>query len=109
MSLTAANSVFTLAISGLFSTPQTLKGYSADNLLGMETRSWKSGDAAPAAQKPGGIGENEGPKRQGSGFSKRSGGFGGGNNRSGGGGSRFGRSSSSRSAGATHRTGSRGR
>ncbi|MDR3736420.1 MAG: DEAD/DEAH box helicase [Acidobacteriaceae bacterium] len=81
-----------------------------DNLLSMETRSWKSGDAAPAVQKPGGIGDNEGPKRQGGGgFGKRSGGFGGGGNRSGGGGSRFGRSSSSRSAGATHRTGSRGR
>jgi hypothetical protein len=36
MSLTAANSVFTLAISGLFSIPQTLQGYSADDILGME-------------------------------------------------------------------------
>jgi hypothetical protein len=36
MSLTAANSVFTLSISGLFSIPQQLEGYSADDLLGME-------------------------------------------------------------------------
>jgi len=79
-----------------------------DNLLSMETRSWKNGDAAPAAKSA--IGENEGPKRQGGGFGKRSGGFGGGHSRGGGGGSsRFGRSSSSKSAGATHRTGSRDR
>jgi len=80
----------------------------ADNLLGMETRSWKSGDAAAVPFKSA-LGENEGPKRQGSPFGKRSGG-GGGFNRggSGGGGSRFGRSSSGRSAGATHRSGSRG-
>jgi ATP-dependent RNA helicase RhlE len=83
-----------------------------DNLMGMETRSWKNGDAtpAPAAQKPGGIGENDGPKRQGGGgFGKRSGGGGGFRGGSGGGGSRFGRSGGgSRSAGATHRSGSRG-
>jgi ATP-dependent RNA helicase RhlE len=81
----------------------------ADNLLGMETRSWKSGDA-PAAPFKSALGENEGPKRQGGGgFGKRpGGGFGGNRGGSGGGGSRFGRSSGGRSAGATHRSGSRG-
>ncbi len=78
-----------------------------DNILGMETRSWKNGDAAATPFKSA-LGENEGPKRQGGGgFGKRpGGGFGG--NRSGGGGSRFGRSSGGRSTGATHRSGSRG-
>jgi len=83
----------------------------ADNLLGMETRSWKSGDA-PATPFKSALGENEGPKRQGGGgFGKRpggGGGFGGNRGGSGGGGSRFGRSSGGRSAGATHRSGSRG-
>ncbi len=90
----------------------------ADNLLGMETRSWKSGDAAAVPFKSA-LGDNEGPKRQGGGgFGKRSGGGGFGGNRggSGGGGSRFGRSnggrsngaSNGRSAGASHRSGSRG-
>jgi ATP-dependent RNA helicase RhlE len=81
-----------------------------DNILGMETRSWKSGDAAAVPFKSA-LGENEGPKRQnGGGFGKKSGGGGFGGNRggSGGGGSRFGRSSGGRSAGATHRSGSRG-
>jgi len=78
-----------------------------DNLLGMETRSWKNGDAAPATKSA--IGENEGPKHQGGGFGKRSGGFGGNSRGGSGGGSRFGRSNSSRSAGATHRSGARGR
>jgi len=77
-----------------------------DNLLQMEVRTWKSGDPVPASKS--GIGENEGPKHQGGGFGKRSGGgFGG--NRSGGGGSRFGRNKSGgRSAGSTHRSGTRG-
>jgi len=82
-----------------------------DNILGMETRSWKSGDAAATPFKSA-LGENEGPKRPGGGgFGKRPGGGGGyGGNRggSGGGGSRFGRSNSGRSNGAGHRSGSRG-
>jgi ATP-dependent RNA helicase RhlE len=84
-----------------------------DNILGMETRSWKSGDAAATPFKSA-LGENEGPKRQGGGgFGKRpggGGGFGGNRGGSGGGGSRFGRSSNGRSSsnGAAHRSGSRG-
>lgn len=82
-----------------------------DNILGMETRSWKSGDA-PATPFKSALGENEGPKRQGGGgFGKRpggGGGFGGNRGGSGGGGSRFGRSGSGKSSGASHRSGSRG-
>ena len=36
MPLTAANTVFTLAVAGLFSIPQQLEGYSADDVIGAE-------------------------------------------------------------------------
>lgn len=36
MSLTASNSVITLSVSGIFSAPQQLKGFSADDILGTE-------------------------------------------------------------------------
>lgn len=36
MSLTTANSVITLSVSGIFSAPQTLQGFSADDIFGTD-------------------------------------------------------------------------